>query len=120
MKENLYYAEVAQFDKNGNGVGRSWGFYVSPEKYSVFTIKAAKEILEWATEEFKTRFNEDIDFNFVSLKMGDTKGKYWKDKNKLLIYKNGVDNMIAINNKEYNDYLITKNWGKFSIDSKKQ
>ncbi len=28
--------------------------------------------------------------------------------------------MITINNKEYNDYLITKNWGKFSIDSKKQ
>lgn len=88
MKENLYYAEIARFDKNGNGEGRSWGFYVSPEKYSVFTIKVAKEILEGATEEFKTRFNEDIDFNFVSLKMGDTKGKYWKDKNKLLIYKN--------------------------------
>ena len=28
--------------------------------------------------------------------------------------------MITINNKEYNDYLITKNWEKFSIDSKKQ
>ena len=31
-----------------------------------------------------------------------------------------MDNMITINNKEYNDYLITKNWEKFSIDSKKQ
>lgn len=34
MKENLYYAEIARFEKNGNGEGRSWGFYVSPEKYS--------------------------------------------------------------------------------------
>ena len=63
------------------------GVYVSPKKYNTFTIKATKEILEWATKEFQVRFNEDIDFNFVSLKMGDTKGKYWKDKNKLLIYK---------------------------------
>lgn len=39
-----YYAEVARFDKNGKGEGRSWGFYVSPEKYSAFTVKAAKEI----------------------------------------------------------------------------
>ena len=90
MKENLYYAEVAQFDKNGNGVGRSWGFYVSPEKYGAFTIKVAKEILEWATRELKARFNEEMDFNFVSLKMGNTIGKYWRDKNRLLIYKNGL------------------------------
>ena len=89
MREDLYYAEVARFDKNGNGEGRSWGFYVSPEKYGAFTIEAAKEILEWGAKEFQTRFNEAMDFNFVSLKMGDTKGKYWRDKNKLLIYKNG-------------------------------
>ena len=89
MKEDLYYAEVARFDKNGNGEGRSWGFYVSPEKYGAFTIEAAKEILEWGAKEFQTRFNETMDFNFISLKMGDTKGKYWRDKNKLLIFKNG-------------------------------
>lgn len=30
-----------------------------------------------------------MDFNFVSLKMGNTKGKYWRDNNRLLIFKNG-------------------------------
>ena len=90
MKKDFYIAEIARFDENGNGEGRCWGFYVSPEKYRAFTTKAAKEILEWGTDEFKNRFGEDMDFNFVSLKMGDTKGKYWRDKNRLLIYKNGM------------------------------
>lgn len=90
MKKDLYYAEIARFDKNGNGEGRSWGFYVSPEKCSAFTIKAANEILEWGTKEFKIRFKEEMDFNFVSIKMGNEKGKYWRDKNRLLIYKDGL------------------------------
>lgn len=53
MREDLYYAEVARFDKNGNGEGRSWGFYVSPEKYGALTIEAAKEILEWGPKDLK-------------------------------------------------------------------
>ena len=90
MNKDYYTAEVARFDKNGNGEGRCWGFYVSPGKYAAFTIDVAKELLEWGTKEFKARFGEEMDFNFVSLKMGDTKGKYWRDKNRLLIYKNGM------------------------------
>mgnify|MGYP005774000653 FL=1 len=46
---------------------------MSPEKYNAFTVKVAKEILEWGTKEFKNRFGEEMDFNFVSLKMGGYK-----------------------------------------------
>lgn len=88
--DKYYFAEVARFDEKGFGEGRGWGFYVSPEKYSSFTAKAANEILEWAKIEFKKRFEEEQDFNFVSLKMGNTKGKYWRDKNRLLIYRDGI------------------------------
>ena len=88
--KGMYFAEVARFNEEGWGEGRNWGFYVSPDKYRVFTLEAAKEILEWGTKEFASRFNEEIDFNFISLKMGDAKGKYWRDKNRLLIYKDGV------------------------------
>lgn len=90
MKNDCYVAEIARFDSNGFGEDRGWRFYVSPEKYGAFTVSAAKEILEWGAKEFKNRFGEEIDFNFVSLEMGDTKGKYWRDKNRLLIYKNGM------------------------------
>lgn len=90
MNKDYYVAEIARFDSNGFGEGRCWSFYVPKEKYDVFTVKAAKEILEWGTKEFQDRFNETIDFNFVSLEMGDRKGKYWRDKNRLLIYKNGM------------------------------
>lgn len=90
MNNDYYFAEIARFNANGFGEGRCWGFYVSPKKYDAFNVNVAKEILEWGTEEFRNRFREEIDFNFVSLKMGDTKGRYWRDKNRLLIYKNGV------------------------------
>lgn len=89
MENNYYFAEVARFNENGFGEDRGWGFYVSSEKFGAFTVKVAKEILEWATNEFKERFKEEIDFNFVSIKMGNTKGKYWRDKNRLLIYRDG-------------------------------
>lgn len=93
---NFYRAELAKFDDKGIGVGRCWGFCVSPEKCNAFTIEFAKELLTWGSKEFKNRFGEEINFNFISLKMGDTTGKYWKDKNKLLIYKN--DLLIYENN----------------------
>ena len=90
MDKSYYFAEIARFNSNGFGEGKAWCFYVSPEKYTAFTVKAAKEILEWGTKEFKNRFGEEMDFNFVSLKMGNTKGKYWRDKNRLLILDNGM------------------------------
>ena len=46
MNKDYYTAEVARFDKNGNGEGRCWGFYVSPGKYAAFTIDVAKELLD--------------------------------------------------------------------------
>ena len=88
--KGMYFAEIARFNKDGWGEGRSWCFYVSPDKVGAFTIEKAKEILEFGAKEFESRFNEEMDFNFVSLKMGDTKGKYWRDKNRLLIYKDGM------------------------------
>lgn len=88
MKE--YVAEIARFNKDGWGEGRCWSFYVSPDRIGAFTVKAAKEILEWGTKEFTSRFNEEIDFNFICLEMGNKKGKYWRDKNRLLIYENGM------------------------------
>lgn len=90
MDKSYYFAEIARFNCNGIGEGKSWCFYASPEKYNAFTVKAAKEILEWGTKEFKNRFGEEMDFNFVSLEMGNTKGKYWRDKNRLLILENGM------------------------------
>lgn len=90
MNNDYHVAEIVRFNENGIPEGRCWSFYVSPEKYDVFTIKAAKEILEWGTKEFQARFHETIDFNFVSLKMGNRKGKYWRDKNRLLIYRDGL------------------------------
>lgn len=89
MKKDLYYATVARFNEKGFGEGRGWGFYVSPEKCKVFTMAIAKEMLEWATEEFNKRFDEHMDFNFVSIKMGDREGKYWRDRNRLIIFKDG-------------------------------
>lgn len=81
--EGMYFAEVARFNEEGWGEGRSWGFYVSPDKYRVFTLEAAKEILEWGTKEFASRFNEEIDFNFISLKSENAKRiKEWRDRKK--------------------------------------
>lgn len=104
MEKDLYFAEVARFNENGFGEGKGWSFYVSPEKCNAFTVKAANEILEWAINEFKARFQEEMDFNFISLKMGDTKGKYWRDKNRLLIYKDGVPVYENNNGKICRDY----------------
>lgn len=89
MKKDLYYATVAYFNEKGFGEGRGWGFYVSPEKCDPFTIEVAKQMLTWATEEFNKRFDENMDFNYVCVKMGDRAGKYWRDRNRLMIFKDG-------------------------------
>ena len=87
---NFYKAELACFDKNGFGVGKGWMFYVNPEKVDAFTVDRAKELLEWGTKEFKNRFGESMDFNHIRLIMGNTTGRYWRDKNKLRIYRDGI------------------------------
>lgn len=88
LPENLYFAEIDRFDKNGLCEG-GWGFYVNPERCGAFTVEFAKELLEWGTKEYKTRFHKDVDFNCIKLKMGNKVGKYHRDKNRLIIFQNG-------------------------------
>lgn len=89
MKEKYYHAEISRFDKNGFGE-KTWGLYVSAEKCNVFSGEVAKDLLEQATKEYTKRFGEEVDFNFIKIDMGNQIGKYWRDKNKLLIYRDGV------------------------------
>ena len=90
MGNNLYFASIDHFNKNGFGTRSGWGFYVSAEKCEPFTINAAKEILERGITEHNKRFGDNADFNYLSVKMGDTKGEYWRDKNILRIWKNDL------------------------------
>ena len=87
--ENFYYAEIARFDEN-RVCECNWGFYVNPEKCEAFTVAFANKLLEWGTEKYKERFHKEVDFNYIKLKMGDNVGKYKRDKNRLVIYQDGL------------------------------
>lgn len=89
LPENCYFAEISKFDENGIGEC-GWGFYVNPERCGAFTVEFAKELLDWGTKEYKTRFHKDVDFNWIRLKMDNKIGRYHRDKNRLLIFQDGV------------------------------
>lgn len=87
---NLYFASIDNFDKDGFGTRSGWGFYVSAEKCKPFTIKAAQEILKLAIDEHNKRFGENADFNYICVKLENGKGEYWRDKNLLRIWKDDL------------------------------
>lgn len=73
------------------GVPELYPINVSPaSKCSVFSAEVAKDLLEQATEAYTKKFDETVDFNFIKIDIGNKTGKYWRDKNKLLIYQDGV------------------------------
>ena len=88
-RNDFYRVELARYE-NGYGVGRGWMFYISPEKIGAFTVDKANELLEFGTKEFENRFGEKMDFNHICLIMGGTTGRYWRDENKLRIYRDGM------------------------------
>lgn len=88
-KGKYYHAEINRFNKSGFGEA-TWGLYISAEKCSVFSAEVAKDLLEQATEAYTKKFDETVDFNFIKIDIGNKTGKYWRDKNKLLIYQDGV------------------------------
>ncbi len=89
-KMEYYHAMV--FELSGRKATRSWGFYIRPKKCKVFTIRLALEILDSANEEYKKIYGEGADFNYIIVesKNMEKRMKYWRDRNRLLIAKDGV------------------------------
>ena len=87
--ENLYHAMVTE--RIGSEFGKCWGFHIRPERYRVYTIEVALEILDFANKKYEEIFNEPADFNYLVVEMNgkEKKVKYWKDRNRLLISKDG-------------------------------
>lgn len=87
--EKYYHIEINRFNKNGFGEA-TWGLYVSEEKCNIFSVEVARDLLEQATKKYAKRFGKEVDFNFIKVDMGNRIGKYWRDKNRLVIYREGI------------------------------
>lgn len=89
MTRDYYFAEVGEKDENGRFV-EYWGFQVSKESVNSFTVETALKLLEFANKKFPEMIRRTARFNYVKLEMDNRKcGKYWSDKNRLIIYENG-------------------------------
>ena len=85
-----YFASVDNFNECGISTRSGWGFYISKERCTPFTLKSANEILNLAIDEHQKRFNENADFNYLCIKLDNGKYEYWRDKNLLRIWENDL------------------------------